>query len=97
MKKNGVSKIVYILTYPIRIVLLGLIYFYKLCISPLFPNSCRFTPTCSTYCLIALKEYGIIKGLGLTVWRIMRCNPFNKNCGYDPVKDNIKGNIKWIL
>lgn len=46
---------------------------------------CRFTPTCSEYALIALNKYGLIKGLILTVKRILRCNPFNKKSGYDPV------------
>lgn len=95
--KNFFEKVVFVITYPIRLIFLGLIYFYKFFISPLLPKSCRFTPTCSSYGLDAIKEYGIIKGSFLTLWRIMRCNPWNKNCGYDPVKPNIKGDIKWLL
>lgn len=45
---------------------------------------CRFTPTCSEYAIEALRERGAIVGLGLTVWRICRCNPACKG-GYDPV------------
>ena len=61
-----------------------LIKIYKKCISPLKPPCCRFTPTCSQYAIDALNERGVIIGLGLTIWRILRCNPFCK-AGYDPV------------
>lgn len=57
--------------------------------------SCRFTPTCSSYAIEALREWGAVVGLALTVWRILRCNPFGKG-GYDPVpkrrRKNKKGN-----
>lgn len=61
-----------------------LIRFYQLNISPLFPPSCRFYPTCSSYSLEAIKKYGAIKGLWLAFKRIIRCNPFCHG-GYDPV------------
>ena len=51
-----------------------------------FHNNCRFTPTCSNYMIDALNEYGTVKGLFLGIKRILRCNPFNKHYGYDPVK-----------
>lgn len=76
---------------------MGLIYFYQYCISPFLPKMCRFTPTCSQYAKRALSEYGILKGSLLSIYRILRCNPFNKNTGFDPVVDNIKGEIKWVL
>ncbi|MDD6211464.1 MAG: membrane protein insertion efficiency factor YidD [Bacteroidales bacterium] len=60
------------------------VYFYKACISPLFPPSCRFTPTCSQYAIEALKKYGPFKGSLLTIKRILRCNPWGGS-GYDPV------------
>lgn len=91
------SKIIYILTYPIRLLVLGLIYLYKIFISPLFGKSCKFKPTCSTYMLQAIKEWGLIKGVYLGAKRIMRCNPFNKHCGLDMVPYNIKGANKWIF
>lgn len=62
-----------------------LIRLYKKFISPLFPPSCRFYPSCSEYAIQALERYGFFKGIMLAVWRILRCNPFNKG-GYDPVK-----------
>ena len=65
-------------------VLLLPIYFYRACISPLTPPSCRFTPTCSQYAIEAIEKYGVLKGGLLAVWRILRCNPFSKG-GYDPV------------
>ena len=61
-----------------------LIKFYRVCISPLKPPTCRFTPTCSEYALQAFRKHGPFKGLILTVWRILRCNPWGGS-GYDPV------------
>lgn len=60
------------------------IKFYRVCISPLKPPVCRFTPTCSEYALQAFRKHGLFKGLALTVWRILRCNPWGGS-GYDPV------------
>lgn len=60
------------------------IRFYQTVISPLTPPACRFTPTCSEYARQALIKHGPIKGLGLAIWRILRCNPWGGS-GYDPV------------
>ncbi|MBQ7881441.1 MAG: membrane protein insertion efficiency factor YidD [Treponema sp.] len=62
----------------------ALIKFYQIYISPLFPKCCRFEPSCSNYALEAIEKYGSIKGIFLTIKRIMKCNPFCKG-GYDPV------------
>lgn len=70
-------------TLPKRI-LLWLIVWYRLYISPRHPGCCRFTPTCSRYALEAVEKYGALKGGYLAVRRILRCNPFHKG-GYDPV------------
>ncbi|MBE6624783.1 MAG: membrane protein insertion efficiency factor YidD [Ruminococcaceae bacterium] len=59
---------------------------YRKLISPLLPNACRFTPTCSEYALEALDKHGAIKGSILATWRILRCNPFCRG-GYDPVPE----------
>lgn len=59
---------------------------YRTLISPLLPNACRFTPTCSEYALEALDKHGALKGSLLAVWRILRCNPFCRG-GYDPVPE----------
>ncbi|MBQ2424365.1 MAG: membrane protein insertion efficiency factor YidD [Alistipes sp.] len=64
--------------------LIGLVRFYQICISPLKPACCRFTPTCSQYALEALRKHGAIKGGWLALKRILRCNPWGGS-GYDPV------------
>ncbi len=67
-----------------KFILLGIITFYRKCISPLKPATCRFYPTCSTYAYEAVKKYGAIKGTKLAVKRILKCHPFHPG-GYDPV------------
>ena len=62
---------------------------YKYIISPLIGPSCRYLPTCSEYSIEALKTYGFIKGLSLSLKRIMSCHPWG-NSGFDPVKKQIK-------
>jgi len=58
---------------------------YRRFFSPLKGTpTCRFTPTCSQYAIEAVREWGIIAGLALALWRILRCNPFGRG-GYDPV------------
>ncbi|MDR1821834.1 MAG: membrane protein insertion efficiency factor YidD [Oscillospiraceae bacterium] len=64
--------------------LIRAISFYRRRISPIFPASCRFTPTCSQYALEAIEKYGAAKGTWLFIKRFVRCNPFCKP-GYDPV------------
>ena len=64
--------------------LLGLIRLYKVTLSPHLPPSCRFYPTCSDYGFEAIRKYGALKGGGLTVRRLLRCQPFHPG-GYDPV------------
>lgn len=60
------------------------IYFYKGAISPLTPPSCRFTPSCSTYAIEAIRRHGPLRGLYLAIRRILRCHPWGGS-GYDPV------------
>ncbi len=64
--------------------LVGLIKFYRKYISPLKPPTCRFTPTCSEYAMIAIDRYGVKKGGWLAIKRVLRCNPFFPG-GNDPV------------
>ena len=66
--------------------MIGLVRLYQKYISPLKPPCCRFTPTCSAYAIEAFSKRGFFVGLILTVWRILRCNPFSKG-GYDPVPE----------
>lgn len=65
--------------------LLALIRFYQTKISPLTPNHCRFTPTCSAYAYEAIHKYGAMKGTWLACKRLCRCHPFYKGDPYDPV------------
>lgn len=60
------------------------IYFYRAAISPMLPPTCRFTPTCSEYAIEALKKHGPLRGLWLTLRRLLRCHPWGGS-GYDPV------------
>ena len=63
---------------------MGAVAGYRLVISPLLPRSCRYTPTCSEYAMEALARYGLFKGAGLSIRRILRCHPFGGS-GYDQV------------
>ena len=64
------------MAWPIRI--------YQRFISPWTPRSCRFSPSCSSYAIEALHSYGAIKGLWLTIRRVLRCHPFCEG-GHDPI------------
>lgn len=68
-------------------ILLFLVGVYKKWISPLFPPTCRYYPTCSTYMIDAIKKHGSFLGLIMGIFRILRCQPFVKG-GYDPVSDH---------
>jgi uncharacterized protein len=56
---------------------------YKLLVSPFVPPCCRFVPTCSDYARLALMEHGLLRGTGLALLRLARCQPFHPG-GYDP-------------
>ena len=70
-----------------KVILLALIRFYRKCISPLFPPTCRFVPTCSQYALEAIEKYGAWQGGKLAVKRLLKCHPFHtgEHDFYDPV------------
>lgn len=71
-----------------------LIRFYQKVLSPLKRNpTCRFTPSCSAYAVEAFQKRGFFVGFGLTVWRILRCNPFVPG-GYDPVPEKRRRRVK---
>lgn len=86
-----------ILFYPLKILCLTLVYLYKILISPMLPKSCKFLPSCSTYSVIAIKRFGVCVGVFLTIKRILRCNHFSSKSGLDPVPDNLKGDLKWVI
>ena len=78
-----------ILTY----ILIKFIKVYKFLISPLLGHSCRYLPTCSEYSIEALKEFGLVKGIFMSIKRILSCHPIKflrGGDGFDPVKKQIK-------
>jgi putative membrane protein insertion efficiency factor len=60
-----------------KVVILFIKLYQKL-LSPLFPHSCRYYPTCSNYAIMSVEKYGLIKGSLKAFWRILRCNPWSK-------------------
>lgn len=77
-------KLLKIVSNAVAKVMLALIWFYRHCISPLFPPVCRYTPTCSQYAVEAINKYGPFKGGWLAFKRILRCTPWGGS-GFDPV------------
>ncbi|MCL1944417.1 MAG: membrane protein insertion efficiency factor YidD [Firmicutes bacterium] len=77
-------------------IILGLVWFYKLFVSPILPKSCIYSPSCSTYMLQSIKMHGILTGSILGCKRIMRCHPFAIGC-IDPIPDNFREVIRWVL
>lgn len=90
------NRIIRCLFYPLELLLIMLVYLYKWCISPWLPKCCAFYPTCSTYMILAIKEWGIFKGVYLGIKRILKCRP-NGGSGEDFVPLNVKGEKKWLF
>lgn len=65
-----------VICFPIKL--------YQWMLSPYINSCCRFYPSCSQYALLAITHYGVFKGIGLTCWRLLRCQPWAKG-GYDPI------------
>lgn len=70
----------------IKRALIKLIRSYQKNISFRWGSNCRYLPTCSNYMIEALEQWGVLRGLALGIWRILRCNPLGKG-GYDPVPE----------
>lgn len=66
-----------------RHLLVALVRVYQYVVSPLFPSTCRYAPTCSQYAVEALQKYGALKGTVLAAHRLLRCHPWGGH-GYDP-------------
>jgi putative membrane protein insertion efficiency factor len=75
---------------------LRLLRLYKRWISPAFPPSCRYTPTCSEYAMEAVERYGVLRGARMGVWRLLRCHPLAKG-GLDAVAKGVldRGAKSW--
>ena len=65
------------------VVLISVVRFYQVCLSPVLPSVCRYTPTCSSYFIQSVRKYGAVKGSIKGAWRICRCHPWG-GCGHDP-------------
>jgi len=65
--------------------LLAPIRLYQRFVSPALPRRCKYEPTCSAYAVDAVRKFGVMRGLTLAGWRLLRCNPFSPG-GYDPVE-----------
>lgn len=74
------------------------VYAYRLLCKPILPACCRFYPSCSEYALQAIQAKGIMKGMMLMIWRLMRCHPFHPG-GFDPVypdpSKRVKKRVPW--
>lgn len=80
----------------IKKICLWLLLLYKRTLSPITGNHCAYTPTCSMYSYDAICKWGVFIGILLTIERLSRCTPFSKG-GFDPVKENYRGKIKWLI
>lgn len=70
---------------PFAKIFIFILRIYQRYLSILKPPSCRFFPSCSQYSIEALKKYGVIKGMGMGVYRLLKCHPYHPG-GYDPVR-----------
>lgn len=93
MKRTYKEIFLNIITF--RWLVVGIVLFYKKCLSPLLPKVCIYYPTCSNYMIESVKEYGAFRGVIRGVKRLIRCVPWAKG-GYDPVALNPKGDIRWV-
>ncbi len=69
----------------LRLIVTAPIFVYQRVVSPALPGRCKYEPTCSRYALDAISTYGILRGVVLAAWRVLRCNPWSDG-GYDPVE-----------
>ena len=74
-----------LITYP----LVFFVKFYQFFISPILGQNCRYLPTCSEYTIQCLEQFGVIKGVALSIKRISKCHPWG-NHGYDPVPKKLE-------
>ena|ERR1700691_647847 len=73
------------LVRALRAIVVAPIVVYQRAISPALPRRCKYEPTCSRYAIDSIRSYGILRGVVLAAWRVLRCNPWSDG-GYDPVQ-----------
>ncbi len=83
--QDGELTVPHALARASRMLVIAPIVVYQRVISPAIPRRCKYEPTCSRYAVEAIREYGILRGLVLAGWRLLRCNPWSLG-GYDPVE-----------
>lgn len=86
-ERLGLKAVLRIIGTPVRFLFIGLVYLYKFILSPILPNSCIYTPSCSQYTIEALKKHGAVLGFILSVSRIGRCTGGLFTGGEDPVPE----------
>jgi putative membrane protein insertion efficiency factor len=64
---------------------IALVWLWRVTFGALFPTTCKYEPSCSQYAIDALRRHGFVRGSGLAVWRLLRCNPWSHG-GFDPVR-----------
>ena len=73
-------------TVRARAIVLAPIRLYQRFVSPALPRRCKYYPTCSEYAVDAVRELGVLRGVVVAAWRLLRCNPFSHG-GYDPIEN----------
>lgn len=71
-----------------KTICVAIITAYRFCISPWLGPACRFEPTCSAYASQAIQHFGVVRGSGLALWRLLKCHPFHPG-GYDPITGQV--------
>ena len=84
MKMKRLISIKLFISNSFKLLFINIIKIYQRFVSPFFPSSCKFSPSCSKYGIEAINKYGVLKGSVLTVKRILKCNPWSKG-GFDPI------------
>ena len=84
MKMKQLMSIKLFISNFFKLLFINGIKIYQRFLSPFFPSSCKFSPSCSKYGIEAINKYGVLKGSVFTIKRILKCNPWSKG-GYDPI------------
>jgi uncharacterized protein len=94
--RANIARILWTAGTPLRALLLGALLLYRAAFGGMFAGRCRFHPSCSAYAVEAVRIHGAIKGLGLGVWRVLRCSPLSGG-GLDPVPSRGTGEGQAVV